>query len=148
MSKNKKIVSIVVGIVVLVGVFYVGMSYGKSQTSATKIVAQNQTGQFGMNRGNRTNGGGLISGQILSKDASSITVQIMNTDPTSTTTGTGSKIIFLDANTTISKMAVGSASDLTAGTQVSVTGTANSDGSVTAKSIQIRPQIKPNTGAQ
>ncbi len=146
MSKNKKIVFIVVGIIVLVGVFFIGMSFGKSQTTAG---GANRTGQFsGMNRNNRTAGGGFVSGQIISKDANSITVQIMNGDPTATNTSTGSKIIFLDTSTAISKMATGSLNDLATGTEVSVTGTTNADGSITAKSIQIRPQIKPGMPAQ
>jgi len=146
MSKNKKIVSIVLGIVVLVGVFFVGMSFGKNQTATGGV---SRIGQFGaMNRGARTAGGGFISGQIISKDVNSITVQIMNGDPTATNTSTGSKIIFLDTSTTITKTAAGSANDLTTGIQVSVTGTVNTDGSITAKSIQIRPQIKSSTPAQ
>jgi hypothetical protein len=38
-------------------------------------------------------------------------------------------------------MTTGAISDLTIGTQVSVTGTANGDGSITAKSVQIKPNI-------
>jgi hypothetical protein len=145
MNKNKKIVSIIVGIVVLAGVFYGGTLYGKNQATGGAS-AQNRVNQFGANKGNRGAGGGFISGQIISEDVNSITIQIMSGDPASnTTTGSGSKIIFLDTSTTISKMAAGSASDLTTGTQVSVTGTANPDGSITAKTIQIKPQIKPNT---
>ena len=143
MNKNKKIVLVVVGIIVLVGAFYGGMLYGKSNTGAQAAPqggATARTGQFG--RGGRS-GGGFVSGEILSKDATSITIKLNNNDPTATTTGTGSKIIFVDTSTTVSKMASGSLNDLNAGTQVSITGTTNADGSVTAKSIQIRPQIKP-----
>ena len=83
------------------------------------------------------------------QDSKSVTVKIINNDPISNNTNTsGSKIIFFDASTAITKTAVGSASDLALGTQVTVAGTANSDGSVTAKSIQIRPQAKPNTEIQ
>lgn len=144
MNKNKKIILGVVGVLILVGVFYAGMSYGQNSASASNVTGMNKTGQFGM-RGNRINGGGFTSGQIIAKDANSITVQIINGDPNTTnTTGTGSKIIFLDGNTTITKMASGSMTDLINGTAVSITGNANPDGSITAKSIQIRPQMKTN----
>jgi hypothetical protein len=156
MNKNRKIVFVVVGIIILVGVFFIGMFYGKNNASGMKNVngfgadMQNQVGQFGMNSKNNKNiGGGMVSGEIISKDANSITVQIMNNDPTSTnTTASGSKIIFFDANTVVSKMATGFLTDLAINTEISVTGTTNSDGSITAKSIQIRPQMKPITPAQ
>lgn len=140
-ENNKKIVGVVVGVIVLVAVFYGGMSYGKSQVSAgTKTLGQNfgQNGANGMMRGTR-NGmgfGGFTTGQIISKDANSITVGVQ---------GGGSKIIFLDTNTKVSKQAAGTSADLAVGTEVSVTGTANSDGSVNAQSVQIRPAgtVKP-----
>lgn len=78
--------------------------------------------------------GGFTAGTILSKDATSITVSLM---------GGGSKIIFLDANTKISKQAEGSVADLTAGAQVSVMGAANTDGSINAMTVQIRPKMAP-----
>lgn len=143
--QNKKIVYGVVGIVLLVGAFYGGIIYGKSQTGtrgengfATNM--QNRTGQFGMNNGNnRINGGGFIAGEIIAKDDKSITVKL---------TDGGSKIIFFDASVAVSKMTTGSLSDLSTGAQISLTGTTNSDGSITAKSIQIRPQARPATQTQ
>ncbi len=151
--KNKKIIFVVVGIIILAGTFYGGMTYGKSQTPTQNTNGlgfnmQNRTSQFGINgRGNRM-GGGFVGGEIISKDDKSITVKIMNNDPNGTNTTTGSKIIFFDTSTTVSKTATGSLKDLAVGTQVSVQGTANSDGSVTAKTIQIRPLIKTTTPAQ
>ena len=144
---NKKIVFVIVGIIVLVGVFYGGMSYGQSKatTAANAALTTTRGGQFGINRGNRGNGGGFVSGQIISKDATSITIKLMDNGMTSngTTNPSGSKIIFLDSSTMITKTTSGSATDLATGTQVSVAGTTNSDGSVTARSIQIRPQMRP-----
>jgi len=143
--KNKKIVSIVIGIVVLAGVFYGGMFYGKNKTPALGTDRfgsnmQNRIGQFNADGGNNKMGsGGLIAGEIISKDNKSVTVKL---------TDGGSKIIFLDTSTAVTKMATGSANELIIGTQVSVTGTSNSDGSIMAKSIQIRPQIKQNTETQ
>jgi len=139
---NKKIVLIVIGIIVLVGVFYGGMTYGKSQTSASPIGGQTATFGGGA-RGTRGAGGfgGATIGQIISKDANSITVSLTSGGPASPSQG-GSKIIFLDSNTPITKQASGTMVDLTVGTQVSITGTANTDGSITAQSVQIRPKMQ------
>jgi hypothetical protein len=145
---NKKIISyVVVGIIVLVGVFYGGMSYGKIKVPALNANGfgnnmQNRTGQFGMNIRNGR-GGGFVAGEIISKDDKSITVQIMNNDPTlANGNQSGSKIIFLGADTTVTKTVSGVLGDLVNGTQVSIIGTTNPDGSITAKSIQIRPKMK------
>ena len=135
---NKKIVWGIVGIVVLVGVFYGGVSYGKGQTPASPTGASAY--------GARTRGaggfGGMTVGQIIAKDATSITVQLMNVGgATTATTPAGSKIVFLNSTTPITKQAAGTMSDLSVGTTVSVTGTANTDGSVTATAVQIRPAV-------
>ena len=87
-------------------------------------------------RGRNGFGGGATMGQIISKDATSITVSI----PTG-----GSKIILLDSSTPINKQTAGTLADLTVGTEVSVTGTTNTDGSITAQSVQIRPKMQTNT---
>ena len=128
MSKNK-IISLVVLAIVVIGVsFYIGTKFGGSST-------QNGLGNF--NRGamgtstrNRANFGGAVSGQILSIDTNSLTISSQ---------GGGSRIVFLGASTTISKMSAGSINDLTVGSNVSVNGTNNTDNSINAQMIQIRP---------
>jgi hypothetical protein len=85
------------------------------------------------------NTGGFTTGEIISKDTTSITVKLA--------TG-GSKIIFLDANTKVSKSVDGSVNDLTTGTQVSITGTPNTDGSVNATNVQIRPNMPQGAKVQ
>lgn len=130
---SKKIVWGIVGIVVLVGVFFGGVSYGKGQAAATaKTAYAGRTRGAGGTGGFGGGAGGFTSGAIISKDDKSITVSIM---------GGGSKIIFLDSNTKISKSATGTLDDLAVGTQVSVSGTPNSDGSVNATTVQIRPAM-------
>jgi hypothetical protein len=144
---KKRIIFIIVGIIVLVGVFYGGMSYGQSKTKSSNTTTSTGGGQF--SRGGRGGGaGGFTVGQIISKNNNSITVQLMNVDPTSTTSPVGSKIVFVDGSATITKTTIGSLNDLAIGTQVSVTGTPNSDGSITASSVQIRPQMNTNTSTQ
>lgn len=136
-EKNKKIGLGIVGILVLVGAFYAGMTYGGNNVRNAISIRGATFGQNGANsmmRGSR-NGEGFTAGQIISKDATSITVSL---------TSGGSKIIFLDTNTKISKQADGTLADLAVGTSVSVTGTPNADGSENAQSIQIRPTLAPS----
>ena len=131
---NKKIIYVVMGVIVLVGVFYAGMTYGGNNVRAaitSRGLGLGQNGGTFSGRGARS-GGGFTTGQIISKDATSITVSL---------TGGGSKIILLDSSTPINKQAAGTLTDLTVGTEVSVTGTTNGDGSVTAQSVQIRPKM-------
>ena len=133
MNKNKKIGLIILVVVVLAGVFYGGVVYDKS-----KIPARGQAFGVGVNFGGiggtmstRAGNGGFTTGEIISKDDKSITVKLMDG---------GSKIIFLDTNTKISKQTSGTVDDLATGTQVSIMGTSNADGSENAESVQIRPQ--------
>ncbi len=138
-ENNKKIGFGIAGVVVLIVVFYGGMIYGGNNIRAS---INNRGATFGQNnigemRGIRNGGGTMgnfIGGEIISKDDKSLTIKLQDG---------GSKIILLGTNTTIVKIATGSTSDLTVGTSVSIAGTTNTDGSVTAKSVQIRPNIPP-----
>lgn len=122
-------------IIVGVGAFYGGMKYAQNQALADR---QQRMQQFGAGngfrngaQGNRMNGG-FVSGEILAKDDKSITIKMRDN---------GSKIIFYSDTTEIGKFVKGVAGDLAIGKTVSVNGTANSDGSVTAQSIQVRPAM-------
>jgi hypothetical protein len=131
---NKKIVYVIVGAIVLVGVFYGGMLYGKGQNQTPANGTGGATFAGARTRGAGSFGGATV-GQIISEDSSSITVALP---------AGGSKIVFLDNTTPITKQASGKMSDLTIGTNVSVVGTANTDGSVSAQAIQIRPNMGAN----
>ena len=126
--------------------FYAGVQYGHGSSTQTgqqggnfaNMTAAERQARFansgfagGGQRtgGARTNGGGFVAGEILSKDAQSITVKLPDG---------GSKIVFLSDTTKIMKSATGTVSDLTIGAQVTTMGTANADGSVSAQSIQLR----------
>ena len=137
---NKKIGLGIVGVIILAGAFYGGIIYGGNNVRA----AINNRGGFGQNGvngmmgGNRIGGknmmGGFTNGEIISRDDKSITIKLQDG---------GSKIILLGASTTVAKTATGSINDLTVGAFVSITGGTNTDGSVTAQSVQIRPSTPP-----
>ena len=132
---NKTIVSMVAVIIIVgAGSFYEGMKYGQSSSLAT--VSQGNfrgAGAIGGRRGNGSGmGGDAASGEIISKDDKSITIKLRDG---------GSKIIFISDSTQVMKSISGAISDLAIGDQVMSFGTANPDGSVTAKSIQIRPKL-------
>jgi len=132
MSNTNKIISaIIILIIIAGGSFYGGMLYAKSQ--ATNSAEANRAGFAGLaNRTGRTgDGANFTTGSIIGKDSTSITLQLPGTG--------GSKIIFYSTTTPISKMTSGTSTDLANGTNVSVTGTTNADGTITAQSIQIRP---------
>lgn len=76
-------------------------------------------------------GGGQVIGEVQSIADGRLTVQTPNNS---------SQIVLVNGSTTYQKMASGSASDVTTGTQVLAMGQQNPDGSTTATSIQIIPE--------
>jgi hypothetical protein len=135
---NKKYIwGVLVLLVVAGGSFYGGMIYAQSAATAARTAAFSG-GQYTGTRlggGTRAAGGGLAAGQIIAKDATSITVKLQSGSTT---------IVLVGSGTTVMKTAVGTLDDLSVGTNVAVTGTTNSDGSVTATTIQVRPQGTPS----
>src|SRR3990167_3438151 len=132
---NKAIISLVVAVIVGGLGFYGGTIYANKgsavQTSGRGGVgaAGGRAGGFAAGLGAR-NGGGFIAGDVISKDATSVTIKFRDG---------GSKIIFYSASTTVGKMTTGSMDDVSQGTNVTVMGTTNQDGSGTASTGQIRP---------
>jgi len=138
---NKKYLAVVIVALVLIGggMFYGGTVYEKNKLAAQKTPRLNNFfGANGQQKGlgqgimglGRNNDGGFVGGEIISKDDKSITIK---------TRDGGSKIIYFSNSTTIGKSMNGASSDLNTGQQVTVSGKASSDGSVSAQDIQIRP---------
>lgn len=132
---NQLIITIIIVIVVAVGAFYGGMKYQQKGSMPANFAQNGQRLMYrngGAGGNNRFGGafGGAVLGQIVSTDQNSITVKLADGS---------SKIVNLADNTTYNKSETASKSDLTAGTKVAVIGSTNSDGSVTAKSIEINP---------
>lgn len=134
-----------IALLVLVGggSFYGGMKYSDSKTvsafAARGGAGNLRNGNFaaggtgGMTRGAGAGvnaRGGFANGEILSKDSSSLTIKLTNG---------GSQIVFFSTSTQIMKSSAGTVDDLQTGENIIVNGSANSDGSVTAQSIQLRP---------
>jgi hypothetical protein len=146
-----KLLPIVVAVAVVIGTsaFYGGMKYAEGRNPARQLSRgdfqnlspeERQQGlqEFGANAGAGFRGGlgagqrgsdGFTAGEIIAKDDKSVTIKLQNG---------GSKIVFLSDPTEITKSAVGALSDLEVGKNVTINGTANSDGSVTAQTIQLK----------
>ena len=76
-------------------------------------------------------GNTFADGQIVSINGSSMTIQLRDGS---------SQVVFFSTSTPILTTTAGSAADLAAQKDVMVAGTKNADGSITAQSIQVRPQ--------
>jgi len=132
----KKFLPLILIVIIGVGVgaFYGGMKYAESKTLSNR---QQRMQQFGANFGGfrlgsgsgQRGGSGFTAGEIIAKDDKSVTVKLQNG---------GSKIVFLSDSTEITKSAASALSDLEVGKNIIVNGTANSDGSITAQTIQLR----------
>lgn len=142
MKNANKIVGLVIAVLIVAsGSFYGGMLYGKSKNSFGQRMGQfRENGQMGPGAPTRQMNGnqnrGLMNGEIISLDDKSLTIKLPDG---------GSKIIFFSGQTSIGKAISGSVSDLAVGQIISASGTANSDGSVAAQQIQIRPATSTST---
>lgn len=128
---------IIISIILIVLAFVGGNAYGKghattasSGASATRTSTSTGAGFAGRGGIRGTTGGGFTAGTIVSVDNGTMTISL---------SAGGSQIIVLSTSTPILNTTIGSTADLKAGANVMITGTANSDGSLTASSIQIRP---------
>jgi hypothetical protein len=140
MKNNNLVVLVVVAVIVGAAAFFGGMKYQASKTVPANGFANFaqgngfRTGANGqrLRNGNRNGFGGATTGEIVSMDATSITVKLQDGS---------SKIINLSNATTYSKTDTASKSDLKTGERIAAFGTANSDGSISAQNIQLNPMF-------
>ena len=127
-TTTKQKISVLVVVMALMAVsFYGGTIYTKKTLSATGL----PNGSL-MTRGNRgpsmrTNGG--LMGEIIAKDATSLTIKGRDGS---------SHFAFFGTSTPVFKSITGSNADLSVGTEVMIVGKPNADGSVNAQSVQVR----------
>lgn len=152
MNKNTKMYAITGVTIIVVGAlsFYGGMRYQMTQRpsfASGQFGNQpgrmpGQGGQLGAQNGTQNRQGMMgqrpVMGEILSQDDTSMTVK---------TQDGGSKIILFSDKTVINKASQGAKTDLKVGEQITVFGTQNQDGSITAQNVSIgvrAPQQSPN----
>ena len=148
---TKKLIMLIAGGLIIFGLgFWGGMTYQKKKTTTgkesfangerpsmpdgTSGTKGNGNGTPPSGFGNGRNGGGMTEGEIISKSDTSLTIK---------TSDGSTKTVYFSDSTTISKNETGSSSDLAVGTKVSVSGTTNTDNSVTGKMIMIRSGEEP-----
>jgi len=131
---NKKIIgSVAVALVVGIGV-----GYGGANVFRSGAPGQDMQGNFSAIKGGDMSGvrvggagnGGMLSGTVAAKDSESITIN---------TKDGSSHVVLITPATSFLKSVSGAQSDVSVDTTIIVSGTTNSDGSVTAQSVQIRP---------
>lgn len=118
----------IVWAVVAVVALGAGVWYGSSVMGGRTASGSASTGSARSGLA-RISGGGFISGQIISVSGNNMTVALANGN---------SEVVFYSSSTQIMKPTEVPVSDLTAGSRVMIGGASNSDGSLTAQSIQIQ----------
>lgn len=130
-------------VLLAVGAFYGGIEYQKGQSASS--LNNRFRNQDAFPSGSRvrdfSNGNSMnfTSGEIIAKDEGSVTVKMQNGS---------TKIVLFGPTVEVYKSDKGSLEDLVVGENVMVNGKANSDGSLTADSVQIRNMNIPNPGFQ
>ena len=132
----KKIIPLFIILLIIAGggSFFGGMKYQQSKTPSRQALQNLSPGkgqQFLQESAGRV-GAGFLSGEVIAKDEKSLTLKL----PDGST-----KIVFLSSSTQISKAAEGTVDDVEIGKQIMVSGEQNSDGSYTAKTIQLSPRL-------
>ncbi len=131
MNKNTGIIIAVVLIIVAgIGGFLGGMQYQKTRAGVTALGGANGTFRRFNGAGGVQNGQNLapVRGEVLSVSNGTMTVKLANG---------GTTIIVLPSSANYMQTTKASQSDIKTGDTVTVIGTKNSDGSVTAQDVQL-----------
>ncbi|MHB8660553.1 MAG: hypothetical protein ACYC75_01240 [Minisyncoccota bacterium] len=125
-----------IALIVGLGVGYVGAN-AMRQAAPTQNVRGNFSGANGGTfigmRGGMGNGS-FLAGTVAAKDSGSITIN---------TRDGSSHVVLITPATNVSKSVSGTMDDVSVGSTIIVSGTTNSDGSVSASLIQLRPTPPP-----
>ena len=132
----------IVVIVIAAAAFLGGMKYSGMSNTAGPGPGGAFTGRVG-GPDDRARGAGFAVGTVTAMDAQSLTLSIQGPENGA---AQGSKIIIMASSTKVGKFVEGSSNDLIVGTNIMVSGTPNSDGSITATNIQIRPASSTMSG--
>lgn len=130
--KNSSVIAIAIACLLLGGTagYLVTTTFLKPESNArTFNLAGGQLGRNGAGAV-RINGGGMVAGELLKKDDGSLSIKLRDGS---------SKLVLTTPSTETLKMTTGTLEGLNIGENVIVSGTQNSDGSVTAQTVQIRP---------
>jgi hypothetical protein len=144
-TKKLTIVWIIIAVAALAGGFLWGKSVGTSssttaaRTGAGRFAYGSSTSAFAGRAGLGGSTGAGAAGQVLSINADSLTLQLANGN---------SENVFFSSSTQVIVPTPTSISSVQTGTMVMVVGTTNSDGSVTASTIQLRNVPTGNTSGQ
>src|SRR3990167_8719983 len=138
--KNNYLTTIILVTIFAIAGFYGGMKYQQSKVNSLSGQFSNRqrtvrNGRVGGN-GNRS-GFRPVAGEIISADGKSITVKLQDDS---------SKIVLINDKTVINKAQTVSKSELKVGEKVSVFGSENTDGSVTAQNVQLNPILRMMNG--
>lgn len=141
-ENNKLIISGIVVLAIVAG-FFGGVYYQKNQsvnsmgkTRADRNDAFTQDRGSGMGMNDRPGSdmrGGVISGEISNKDESGMTIKMADGS---------SKIILVNNDTKYTISSEADSTKVVVGEKVAVFGESNSDGSVTASSIELNPAMR------
>ena len=134
MKNNTVIIIAIISLALGFGGGYLFKNYqvGKMRPNFGSLLPDRQGNGQGLQNVQRpqTGFGGMVMGEIISQDENSITVKIQDGS---------TKIVILGDSTTYSKSQSIEKTELSIGSQVRVSGNANSDGSITAQNVQLNP---------
>jgi len=124
--KNNLVVFIIVGLGITGVSFFAGLKYQQSKTPNFANMTRDQVNQQRPNRA--VSGLDTIQGSIIDKDENSLTIKM---------TDDSSKIVLVSDLTKINITSQATSEDLKLDSQVIIFGKTNSDGSISAETIQV-----------